>query len=78
MTGLPADVTVEELIEAFQNFGDLADVFIPKDAESKIPLGFVFIRFQSENILLFGLFFWGGGGLRTGIGLKFLCKNFFC
>lgn len=50
---MPAEITVDDLIQTFEPFGDLADVFIPKDAESKIPLGFVLIRFQRGILLDF-------------------------
>lgn len=48
---MPVEITINDLIQTFEPFGDLADVFIPKHAESKIPLGFGLIRFEAINLI---------------------------
>ena len=44
---LSFDATVEDLRYAFQEHGEITDVFIPKDHESKESRGFAFVTFTT-------------------------------
>ena len=46
---LPDDVTLEEIKEVFEKFGEVGDVFLPKDRDTGKTRGFGFVRFVNKN-----------------------------
>eukprot|EP00427_Karlodinium_veneficum_P019579 CAMPEP_0169125236 /NCGR_PEP_ID=MMETSP1015-20121227/34771_1 /TAXON_ID=342587 /ORGANISM="Karlodinium micrum, Strain CCMP2283" /LENGTH=157 /DNA_ID=CAMNT_0009188747 /DNA_START=77 /DNA_END=551 /DNA_ORIENTATION=+ len=49
-TGSPPEKwTIEELREVFEKYGEVGDVFIPREKYSERPRGFAFVRYYSEK-----------------------------
>mgnify|MGYP001171602442 CR=1 FL=1 len=46
---LPYDATVEEIRTAFEEYGEVRDVYIPKDYHTKRPKGFAFVEFPDPR-----------------------------
>ena len=46
---LPADVSLEEIREVFEKFGEIGDVFLPKDRDTGDTRGFGFVRFVNKE-----------------------------
>merc|ERR1712167_358309 len=43
------DVTIEEIREVFEKFGEVGDVFLPKDRDTGRTRGFGFVRFVKKD-----------------------------
>ena len=50
MGNLNFDTTLEEVKEAFGEFGEVKDVFLPSDYDGN-PRGFAFVQMEEENAL---------------------------
>ena len=46
---LPKDITDDEIREVFGKFGEIGDVFLPKDYDTKEIRGFGFVRFVKKE-----------------------------
>jgi arginine/serine-rich splicing factor 2 len=49
--GITNSTTTESLREAFSKFGNVGDVHIPKDSNTREPRGFAFVRFTEQSSL---------------------------
>ena len=46
---LPKDITDDEIRDVFSKFGEIGDVFMPKDYDTKEIRGFGFVRFVKKE-----------------------------
>ena len=46
---LPSDVSLDEIRDAFSKFGEIGDVFLPKDRDTQETRGFGFVRFVKKE-----------------------------
>jgi RNA recognition motif-containing protein len=47
--GLHADITAQQLRDEFSQFGEIKDVYIPKDVRTHVSRGFCYITFESKG-----------------------------
>merc|ERR1712154_108444 len=46
---LPDDVTLDEIRDVFDKFGEIGDIFLPKDRDTGRTRGFGFVRFVKKD-----------------------------
>ena len=46
---MPKDITDDEIRDVFGKFGEIGDVFMPKDYDTKEIRGFGFVRFVKKE-----------------------------
>merc|ERR1712167_62969 len=46
---LPSDVSLDEIREVFGKFGEIGDVYLPKDRDTRETRGFGFVRFVKKD-----------------------------
>ena len=46
---LPNDVSIDEIKDVFGKFGEIGDVFLPKDRDTGDTRGFGFVRFVKKE-----------------------------
>ena len=54
--GLPRDASVDEIRDRFSKYGQVEDVYIPKDYHTKMQKQFAFVQFldgREEGVVLF-------------------------
>ena len=47
--GIPFSSSVQDLRDIFGKYGEVADVYIPRDSVTKEPRGFCFVRYYDEG-----------------------------
>ena len=46
---MPNDVSIDEIKDVFGKFGEIGDVFLPKDRDTGDTRGFGFVRFVKKE-----------------------------